>query len=146
MTNCSTKILEFTSIKIHKIELSFSGGSITSDGGILLLRQVEQETNLLKKVAKVIPDNREKCKITHSIETMLQQRVFGLALGYEDLNDHSTLRSDIAFQTGVNSTDILASSPTLCRFENAANKQIAFDIHKIIIDQFIHHAKMSLMN
>lgn len=141
MTNCSTKILEFTSLKSRKIEASFSGGSITSDGGILLLRQVEQKTNLLEKVAKVIPDNREKCKITHSIETMLQQRVFGLALGYEDLNDHSTLRSDIAFQSGVNSTDILASSSTLCRFENAANKQIAFDIHKIIVDQFIASRK-----
>lgn len=129
--------MEFTALKTRKIEASFSGGSITSDGGILLLRQIEKKTKLLKKVAKAIPDNREKPKITHSIETMLQQRVFALALGYEDLNDHSTLRNDIAFQVGVNSTDVLASSSTLCRFENSANKQIAFDIHKILLDQFI---------
>lgn len=129
--------MEFTELKTRKIEASFSGGSITSDGGILLLRQIEKKTKLLKKVAKAIPDNREKPKITHSIETMLQQRVFALALGYEDLNDHSTLRNDIAFQVGVNSTDVLASSSTLCRFENSANKQITFDIHKILLDQFI---------
>lgn len=129
--------MKFTSLKNRKIEASFSGGSITSDGGILLLRQIEEKTNLLKKVSKVIPDVRAKDKITHSVETMLQQRVLGLALGYEDLNDHSTLRNDVAFQVGVNSTDVLASSPTLCRFENSVNKQIAYDIHKIILEQFI---------
>lgn len=129
--------MEFTSLKSRKIEASFSGGSITSDGGILLLRQIEEKTNLLKKVSEVIPDLRSQDKITHSIETMLQQRVLGLALGYEDLNDHSTLRNDDAFQVGVNSTGILASSPTLCRFENSVNKQIVLDIHKIILEQFI---------
>jgi len=137
MTNCTAKTFEFPALKNRKIEASFSGGSVTSDGGILLLRQVEEKIKLLEKVAKVIPDNRQQDKVTHSIETMLQQRVFGLALGYEDLNDHDTLRKDIAFQVGVNSTETLASSPTLSRFENKATKQIAFDIHKIMIDQFI---------
>lgn len=137
MTNCISKILDFPSLKGRKVNASFSGGSITSDGGILLLRQVEQKIKLLEKVAKVIPDFRDPNKITHSIQTMLQQRVFGIALGYEDLNDHATLRNDIAFQVGVNATDVLASSPTLCRFENKATNKIAFDIHKIIIDQFI---------
>jgi len=129
--------MKFTSLKNRKIEASFSGGSITSDGGILLLREVEKKIKLLKEAAKVIPDLRDPGKITHKIETMLQQRVLGLALGYEDLNDHSTLRNDIAFQVGVNSTKELASSPTLCRFENSTNRKIAFDIHKVILDKFI---------
>lgn len=131
------KIMEFTSLKNRKVEASFSGGSITSDGGILLLRQVEKKIKLLEKAARIIPDIRDKGKITHSIQNMLKQRVFGIALGYEDLNDHSTLRDDIAFQVGINTIDTLASSPTLCRFENSVDKQIAFDIHKIILDQFI---------
>ncbi len=65
MTNCTGKTLEFPSLKNLKIEASFSGGSITSGGGILLLRQVEQRIKLLEKVAKIIPDDRETAKITH---------------------------------------------------------------------------------
>jgi hypothetical protein len=137
MTKREARILEFASLRSRKIEASFSGGAITSDGGILLLREVEKKIKLLDKVAKVIPDLRDQSKITHSIKSMLQQRVLGIASGYEDLNDHATLRKDIAFQVGVNTIDDLASSPTLCRFENSTTKQIAFDIHKIIIDQFI---------
>ncbi len=136
-SNCISKRFEFLPFKKRKILASFSGGSITSDGGVLLLRQVEQKIKLLKRIAGIIPDNRDQNKIDHKILTMLKQRVFGIALGYEDLNDHNTLRSDIAFQTGVNSDTKLASSPTLCRFENKATKQIVFDIHKIIVDQFI---------
>ena len=56
--------------------------------------------------------------------TMLRQRVFGLAAGYEDLNDHDTLRNDIAMQTSVNSDKSLASSPTLCGFENSMHKEL----------------------
>jgi len=137
MTNCTAKIIEFPALKNRKIEVSFSGGSITSDGGILLLRQVEQKTKLLEKVTNIIPDDRDQDKIEHSVQSMLTQRVFGLALGYEDLNDQTTLRKDIAFQVGVNSTDVLASSPTLCRFENKATKKMAFDIHKVMVDHFI---------
>jgi hypothetical protein len=137
MTNCIPKVLEFQSLKGRKVNASFSGGSITSDGGILLLREVEKRTKLLDKVSKIIPDTRSQYKISHEIKTMIKQRVFGIALGYEDLNDHETLRNDIAFQTGVNSICSLASSPTLCRFENKATDKVAFDIHKIIIDQFI---------
>jgi len=133
--------MKFTSLKNRKVEASFSGGSITSDGGILLLREVEKKIKLLEKASKVIPDLRDPEKVTHKTETMLQQRVFGLALGYEDLNDHSTLRNDIAFQVGVNSTKELASSPTLCRFENSTNRKIAFDIHKVILDKFIESRK-----
>lgn len=137
MTNCTRKTFEFPLLKNRKIEASFSGGSVTSDGGVLLLRQVEQKIKFLEKVAKVIPDDRDQNKIDHSIQTMLQQRVIGIALGYEDLNDHTTLRKDIAFQVGVHSSEVLASSSTLCRFENKASKQIAFDVHKIMIDHFI---------
>lgn len=137
MSNCTQKKFQFPALKKLKIFAAFNGGSITSDAGILLLRQVEQKTKLLKHVAAVIPDNRNQGKVTHNILTMLKQRVFGIALGYEDLNDHKTLRNDTAFQVGVNKDSILASSPTLCRFENQATKQIVFDIHKVIIDQFI---------
>ena len=136
-SNYTQKIFRFPWLKKRKVEASFSGGSITSDGGSLLLRQVEKKAQILKQVSEVIPDYRKKNKIEHSVLTMLRQRVFGIALGYEDLNDHNSLRNDIAFQTSVNSDAVLASSPTLCRFENNSTRQTAFDIHSIIIDKFI---------
>jgi len=146
MTNCTTdcnpKTYKFTVLKNRKIEASFSGGSITSDGGgTLLLRQVEQKTKLLEKIASVIPDDRDPEKIKHTVLTLLAQRVFSIALGYEDLNDHNTLRKDVAFQTAVNIDSELASSPTLCRFENNATKQMIFDVHKVIVEQFINSHK-----
>ena len=123
MINCTSKILEFPSLKRLKVGAIFAGGSITSDGGILLLRQVEQKIKLLENIANIIPDNREQAKVTHSYLTMLQQRVFGIALVYEDLNDHETLRNDIAFQAGVNSVSALASSPTFVALrESLPNK------------------------
>lgn len=68
---------------------------------------------------------------------MLRQRIYALALGYEDLNDHDYLRKDLALQTAVEKENILASSASLCRFENKFSEKLAFDMHKEIIDQFI---------
>lgn len=137
MSNCTQIKFKFPALKKRKILANFNGGSVTSDGGILLLRQVEKKMKLIESVSKVIPDNRTPNKIKHSFLTMIKQRVFGIALGYEDLNDHITLKEDIAFQTGIDQDNALASSSTLCRFENQATGKIAFDMHKVIIDQFI---------
>ena len=68
---------------------------------------------------------------------MLRQRVYGLALGYEDLNDQNELRHDGAIQTAVEFEQKLASSSTLCRFENQANREVAVEINRIFVDQFI---------
>ena len=65
MTDCISKTLNFPALKNRKVEASFSGGSITSDGGSLLLRQVEQKTKLLEKIASIIPDDRDQEKIKH---------------------------------------------------------------------------------
>jgi len=69
--------------------------------------------------------------------SMLRQRVFGLALGYEDLNDHDTLRGDLALQTAVDKDHDLASCPTLCRMENRADRQTAIAIHQVLVEKFI---------
>ena len=138
MTNCTKEITTFPSLKKRKIEVDFSGGSITSDVGALLLRQIDNKLGLTKKIARCFSDRRDQSKITHSIEQMLQQRVYGIALGYEDLNDHNELRKDFAFQTAVNSDKELASSPTLCRFENTSNKQTVWDAHKILLKNFVN--------
>ena len=92
--------------------------------------------NLTPSIAKIFPDKRDPSKIEHTIVTMLRQRIYGIAAGYEDLNDHDFLRSDIAWQACIGA-DKLASSPTLCRLENTAQRKLAVDMHKIILDQFI---------
>lgn len=72
---------------------------------------------------------------------MLRQRVYSLALGYEDLNDHDALRKDTAIQTAVGKDEDLASSPTLCQFENFADKQMCWDMSKTLVEIFIESFK-----
>jgi len=137
MTNCTTRQLLFPRLKNRNVHANFGGGSITSDAGVLLLREVDRTIKLTDQVVKLFKDERDPAYIEHTAETMFRQRIYGLALGYEDLNDHDTLRNDIAFQTAVGQDKKLASSPTLCRLENKADRKFAVDIHKIMIDQFI---------
>jgi hypothetical protein len=72
----------------------FDGGTISSDGGAFLLRQTDRRLNLLPRLAECFLDGRNQEQVEHSILEMLSQRIYGLALGYEDLNDHEQLRND----------------------------------------------------
>ena len=73
---------------------SFNGGTITSDGGSLLLREVETRTGILKGFSECFEDYRNPGLLEHSVEELMGQRVYGICLGYEDLNDHDVLRRD----------------------------------------------------
>jgi hypothetical protein len=137
VTNCNQSLFEFPGVKRRKVQVEFSGGDITSDGGILLLREVDRRLGLTEAVNAVIPDPRNPHSITHSQLSLLRQRVYGLALGYEDLNDHQTLRTDSAWQTAVDRDEVLGSQSTLCRFENRVEREAIIDIHKVLIDRFI---------
>ncbi|MEJ1403306.1 MAG: IS1380 family transposase, partial [Candidatus Sedimenticola sp. (ex Thyasira tokunagai)] len=137
MTNCNQTVFEFPVLKRRKVQAEFSGGDITSDGGVLLLRQIDLRLGLMKAVDAVIPDPRNPDYITHSQLSLLRQRVYGLSLGYEDLNDHKTLRNDPALQTAVDREQELGSQSTLCRLEGRTGRKAAVDIHRVLIDQFI---------
>lgn len=128
---------ELPGIDRRKLTVEFSGGDITSDGGCLLLRQVDQNLDLMKQVASVIQDIRKQAYVSHSLECLLRQRVFAIALGYEDVNDHITLRNDPALQVAVGELGTLASSSTLGRLERKANRQVALSIHEKMIEAFI---------
>jgi len=80
---------------------------------------------------------RRRASLLHDGLSLLRQRVYGLALGYEDLNDHETLRRDLAIQTAVERTKALASSSTLCRRENRADRDAAWRMHEVMVEQFI---------
>ena len=137
MTNCTQSSFEFPALNRKKIEAEFSGGTITSDAGALLLRDVDRQLGLLETVDRIIPDPRDSRYTTHSQLSLLRQRVYGLCLGYEDLNDHNDLRGDVGFQTSVNSESDLGSPSTLCRLENRCDRSTMFDLHRVMVNTFM---------
>ncbi|MFQ5959386.1 MAG: IS1380 family transposase [Alphaproteobacteria bacterium] len=137
MTECSATRLSFPSCKGRRVEAEFTGGDVSSDGGVLLLRQADRRLGLTAGVAAALGDRRRTASCRHSLVSLLRQRIYGLALGYEDLNDHETLRADPALQTAAERDAPLASPATLCRFENRADRQAAWAIHAVLVEQFI---------
>jgi hypothetical protein len=116
--------LSFASLGRKKIAAGFRGGRISSDSGGLLLREVDCRIVFIDSLAEYIADPRDPAKITHELRTLLAQRIFAIALGYEDLNDHEILHDDplTAVLTGQtpNPDAPLGSPATLCRLENRA--------------------------
>ena len=130
-TECTANQLEFHALGRREVVGCFDGGRITSDGGGLLLREVDQRIGLLQRMARCFTDYRNPNSIEHSAHSLVAQRVYGLALGYEDLNDHDVLRADSALALLVGKPDLtgehrereqdrgnpLAGSSTLNRLE-----------------------------
>jgi hypothetical protein len=141
MTDCTTEPLLFASLKRQNIQADFRGGRLTSDGGALLLREVDRSLGLIEAINACIVDPRNPFFIAHSQRTLLAQRIFGIALGYEDLNDHQSLREDPVFQVlserGVRVDRPLASPPTLCRLENRVDRQALGQIAGVLVETFI---------
>jgi hypothetical protein len=81
VTTCNALPLQFPGFNGRKIEGDFDGGEVSGDGGVLLLRQADRWIGLTKRLSEVLPDGRDPDRITHSLETLLQQRLYGLALG-----------------------------------------------------------------
>ena len=101
------------------MEADFQGGEVSSDGGLLLLREVDRRLGLNQRVSAVLADNRQSGKVAHDAVTLFRQRIFALGAGWEDLNDAQNLRFDSIHQVAAGSDAALASASTLCRFENA---------------------------
>jgi hypothetical protein len=132
---------ELFPVSNKQIELSFTGDDISSDGGLLLLREVENQTGLINRISNCITDNRDQRYVDHTIREMLTQRVFQIAAGYEDCNDCDDLRDDMIFktcagrlpQTGLS----LASQPTMSRLENSIKSQDLYRIGQELVDTFV---------
>jgi hypothetical protein len=142
MTECTPNRVVFSRVGRRDLVADFSGGTITSDAGVLLLREADRRIGLLDALNGVIPDPRNPDLITHPQRTLLAQRVFGLALGYEDLNDHQRLREDPVWQAatdhpGPDDAAELASPPTLCRLENRVTHASLVRMAAVLVDQFV---------
>jgi hypothetical protein len=123
MTECNQSSFEFEASGRREIVARFDGGTISSDGGALLLRQTDKRLNLLPRLAECFLDGRNQEQVEHSILEMLSQRIYGLALGYEDINDHEQLRKDPVFGMLAGRDELekpLAGKSTLNRMELGA--------------------------
>jgi hypothetical protein len=121
MTQCSQNGFEFAEHFGRRVVAHFDGGTMTSDGGALLLRETDRRLNLLPRLAECFQDDRNASYVSHSVPELLAQRIYGLALGYEDLSDHEQLRQDplLAVLSGKPQvgSEPLAGKSTLNRLE-----------------------------
>jgi hypothetical protein len=133
--------MRFSRSQGRQVVANFLGGRLTSDAGIVLLKEVDRKIGLLDAINETIPDPRHPLYLVHQQRTMLAQRIFSIALGYEDLNDQQTMRTDAALQTAVgveaDEDSPMASPPTLCRLENRMTRKTLVELSKILVDQFI---------
>lgn len=150
-TECTTATLAFQAAGRRAVDAQFNGGTLTSDAGALLLREVERRTGILQQFAGCFRDGRDPARVTHSVATMIRQRIYGLALGYEDLTDHEQLRRDPLFAVLAEAEDLaapLAGKSTLNRLELSAAtvpgteryKKIAVDhaaVDRLLVDVFL---------
>jgi len=141
MSECNSNPIVFSSLGRRNVIADFTGGAITSDAGALLLREIDRNLGLIEKLDAVIPDPRNPALITHQQITLLRQRIFAIAMGYEDGNDHQHLRDDPLMQLlterGIDPDQPLASPPTLCRLENRVMRRTLADIAKVFVEVFI---------
>jgi len=142
MTQCNGKSVTFSSLGRKKIQADFDGGHITSDAGMVLLREVDRHIGLVDAIDRCILDPRRADRVNHQQRTLLTQRILAIAAGYEDLNDHDQLRHDVLLQSLVQrpphqQADPLASSPTLCRLENRVDRAALAKIAEVFVQQFI---------
>jgi len=141
MTECNSQSLRFTRVKRQQVVADFNGGRLSTDAGVLLLREVDQQIGLLDAINDCIPDPRDPRFTIHEQREMLAQRIFSLALGYEDLNDQQTLRDDPALQVAAQKApdpdDPLASPSTLCRLENRVAGKALVKLSQVLVEQFL---------
>lgn len=126
MTDCSKQLL-FQGILKLPVVVDFDGGNLTSDGGVLWLRRVDEGLGLTEGLARGLVDRRDPQRVRHPRLEQLRQRIYQIACGYEDCNDADFLRSDPALKIALGrlpeSDQDLSSQPTLSRFENAAGER-----------------------
>jgi len=145
MTDCNTQPVLFASVDRRQFVADFEGGDLTSDGGLPLLREVDRKIGLIDAIDQAVYDPRCQWLIEHDQRTILAQRIFGIAAGYEDLNDHQTLRDDTLLKAVTDrklkrrqsDDEPLSSPPTLCRLENRVTRQDLARMAKVLVEAFV---------
>ena len=137
MPKCTDEAIEFGRVGRRVVQAAFDGGDIVSDGGVVLLKQLDERIGLTRAAARALGDERRSASVVHSLHSMLAQRIYGLCLGWSDVCDHNVLRNDLVMQTAVGRAEPLASAPTLSRLETAATPAHAAALHQVLMQQLI---------
>ena len=119
MTKCTTDPIPFTTSTRRLVEANFFGGHFSNGGGSLLLREMDRHLQLTSSLVHTLEDNREQKKGNHDYLSLLRQRFYGIWLGYEDLNDHESLRNDPLIQPVFGKDTVLAIPSTLADLKTA---------------------------
>lgn len=140
MDDCATQTMLFETDAALALEAAFDGGRITSDGGLLWLQKMDSELGLCEAISGCVPEWRTR-RGRHSLLSLIKQRVYQIACGYEDQNDSDTLREDpllkvVCGETPESGAD-LASQPTMCRLENAATRRSCHQIAEILFELYL---------
>jgi len=104
-TECRNDRLSLQGHKSRRVDAAFDGGHISLDGGLLLVRELLERLPLLERLAECFSDHRDPTRVEHSVRDLLAQRVLGMILGYEDLNEHDRLRNDPVLAWAVGKAD-----------------------------------------
>jgi hypothetical protein len=152
MTERIEQAFLFQALENRQVVADFQGGNLSGDGGVILLREIDLQTRLTDQLAACFTDFRDQRRLVHSVPELLRQRLFGIAMGYEDLNDHDSLRHDPVMAVGVGKSDplgldrdapnrgkALAGKSTLNRLEltnakTASCASVPGGVHKIRAD------------
>ena len=140
MKDCIKQLFLFKDISNKKIEVDFNGGEVSSDAGLLFLREVESRIGLISKMTNCLQDRRHPDYVKHQFLDLLKQRIFQIACGYEDGNDSNELRDDPIMKIACErlpDDEALASQPTISRFENGLTRTDLYRISEVFVDVFI---------
>jgi hypothetical protein len=144
MTECTTGQLIFSFFRKRQLTVTFGGGEITSDAGLLLIRQADNSLHLSEGIAGCITDRRDSRYADHGLVELLRQRIYQVVAGYEDCNDANLLRRDPALKAACDrllSDDPLASQPTLSRLENSATTKDLYRMAEQFLQMYIRRNK-----
>lgn len=140
MTQDTQIVLPFARLAGKNLQADFEGGTLSSDGGVLFLREIEAQVGIVRRFAGALDDPRDARYTHHCYEELLRQRIFQIACGYEDANDCNTLRHDPAFKSACGRLplcdDPLASQPGMSRFENAPRRSELYRTAQALFDTF----------
>ena len=137
VNSSSTPLFNLSDFNNKKVEVRFNVEQISNDGGLLLLNEVDRKIGLIDNLASCIKDTRHQSYVTHSVESMLRQRIMQISAGYEDANDCNTLRNDGVIKVCAGQEQALATQPTMSRFENQLDSKELYNMAKVFVDQFI---------
>lgn len=134
-------VLPFSRLCGKSLQADFNGGTVTSDSGVLFLRETEAQVGIIRRFAEALNDGRDPRYTDHRLEELLSQRIFQIGMGYEDANDCNALRSDPAFKAACGRLPLmgkdLASQPTMSRLENAPRRSELYRMARALLETFL---------